>query len=154
MVLTEEFSLRSFTHHIILQDYSNLLRGDVGSDMSFLRSLDEDGSGADGAAVIARWDSWQAVENRWPYRVPTDCSRVTKEQVELMCREMWTALRVVGKAALVLGEGKPGDAVFSITADGYVAQDGAGSSGSPGLYRSILGCVSAGVGAGKSIKRD
>lgn len=155
-VLTEEFSPRSQVHRMFIQDYCDVLRWDIGKDMSFLRSLGH-GDSADNrhvATVLARWDSWQAVEQRWPYRVPRDCSAVTKEELEAVCREMWTALRIVGRAALVLGEGKPGDAAFICTADGYCTHDGGVSNWSLDSYGSHVGSVGAGVGARKSIKQD
>lgn len=123
---------------------------------TFLRSLDDETSAGNtyAAAVIGRWGSLQAVEQWWPYRVPAECSVLSKPQLELVCREMWTAIRVVGKTAPVLGKGKPGDAAFSCTADGYRADDVWVSGRFLGLYRSILGWVGVGVGAGKSIKQD
>lgn len=154
--LSEEFSSRRFMHQMIILDYSHVLRWDVAKDMSFLRSLGDrcSADNAYAAAAIERWGSCRAVEQRWPYRVPADCGELSKDQLELVCREMWSAIRVVGKTALVLGEGKPGDAAFSCTADGYGACNYRVSSGSLGLYRSILRWMGAGVGAGKSIKQD
>lgn len=156
-VLSEDFAPKIFMHQMIIMDYCSALRWDVQKDISFLRSLGE-GSCASGsypAAVLERWESWRAVEQRWPYRVPDDCSAMRKEQLEMLCREMWTAIRGVGMTALVIGEGKPGDAPFPCTPDGYGAHSaGYVSVGAWGLCRLFLRSVGVRVWAGKSIKQD
>lgn len=135
-----------------------MLRWDVAKDVSLLRSLGEESGAIDvyDAAVLARWESWHAVERRWPYRVPDPCSVLSRAQVEQVCREIWAAIRCVGMTALVLGEGKPGDTAFRFTPDGYGAHEvgGAVSSISRGQRRSIVGGLGLGVGAGKFIKQD
>lgn len=156
-ILSEEFSPQRFMHQMIIMDYSTALRWDVGNDISFLRSLSE-GSCASGsypAAVLARWESWRAVEQRWPYRVPDDCSAMRTKELEVVCREMWTAIRGVGRTALVLGKGKPGNVAFPCTPDGYGAHSGGHiPTREWGLCRLFLRSVGVGVGAGKSIKQD
>lgn len=100
-VLTEEFAPSKFTHQMIILDYSRVLRWDVAKDVSLLRSLGEDSGAIDGyhAAVLARWESWRAVERRWPYCVPDLCSVHGKAQLKQVCRDVWTAIRCVGVTA-------------------------------------------------------
>lgn len=156
-VLSEEFTPKIFMHQMIVMDYTTALRGNVEIDISVLRSLDGRGcaSGSYSAAVLARWESWRAVEQRWPYSVPGECSAINKEQLEMVCCEMWAAIRAVGITALVLGEGKPGHTRFQCTPDGYGAH-GAGDVpiGVWGLCRLFLRSVGVGIWAGKSIKQD
>lgn len=158
-VLSEDFAPRSFMHQMIILDYSTELRWDVGKDMSFLRSLGDGSCTREGyaAAVLARWESWLAVKERWPYHVPDDCSLMSKAQLETVCREMWTAIRGVGMTALVMGRGEPGDAAFSCSPDGYRVRGRRGGGISCrewGLCKLVLRSVGMGVGTGKSIKQD
>ncbi|KAL0638690.1 hypothetical protein Q9L58_002268 [Maublancomyces gigas] len=153
-VLTEEFSARSFLHSTIISDYLSILRDDVCMAMCVLQSIENDNTTDRDhiEAVAARWHSWETVEKRWPFRVPADPSVLRKAELEQICLEMWTALRLVGEAALVLGEAMPGNAPFRITADGYVAENPASISGA--LHTATGRQVRGAVRARKLIKQD
>lgn len=58
------------------------------------------------AVVLARRASWQAVERRAV--PPVGSSVLTKEELELVCREMWTALRRLGRLHCYSGREIPG----------------------------------------------
>lgn len=150
-VLSEEFSPRNFIHLIIISDYSHILKCDVDRDLAVLRNPNHPNL----TSVVARWDSWHTIEDRWPFHVPADSSVLKKEALEGICREMWTSLRIVGETALVLGEGMPGDAAFSFTADGYRRWDGGGAITGPlEVVNLLAGWMRTGGGAGKLIKQD
>lgn len=149
-VLTEEFSPRNAIHLMIVSDYSHILDCDVTNDLTALR----DSNDASISSVVARWDSWHTIEDRWPFHVPVDSSELKKEELEEICQEMWTSLRIVGENALVLGEGMPGDAAFSFTADGYRGNGGGAVTGPLVVRNSLAGLFCTGGVAGKLIKQD
>lgn len=79
-----------------------------------------------------------------------DCSAMRHEQLEMVCREMWTAVR----GGVGAGEGKPGDAWSRCTPDVYGPNGGGGGGGEVwGAVRIVApvgGCGSAGWGVDRA----